>query len=669
MFKDFKKAIKDKLDYLIKNSEYLYQVATDKDEFWNLYLDSFPEGTNDIYKIQRKYDCSCCRHFIKYYGNIVGIIDNKKVSIWDVKVEGYYQTVADALAQKIKSSPISDVFFSKEQSLGTDFNRVMIEDTIHTWEHFYYQLPASYVDTSSDSIASLKSEIKQTKQVISRSFLDLKIEAIETVLDLIKAKALYRGEEHKGVLLQFQKLQKKCSQVQDKDLFCWTTAVKHGRLAAIRNTAIGTLLLDLSNGTPIEDAIGKYEALVAPVNYKRPKAVFTKGMVKEAESKMKELGLLDSLHRRHAQLEDISIQNVLWASGESKKVMSNPFDDLLADVKERPKSFDYAEEMEVEDFVENVLPIANNIELLLDNKHQANLVSLIAPKSADSPSLFKWDNGFSWAYTGNVTDSIKESVKARGGNVEGALRFSLSWAEGDRSDNSDLDAHCILPNRMHIHYRHKNDRGSGGMLDVDITNPNHQKNKDIVENIVWSKRNKMPKGDYRFFVNNYSLRGTQKGFTAEIEFDGKVYTFEYDKPMRNGENVDVAIVHFDGKKFSIKKSLPSNESSKQIWGLKTMQFVPVSTFMYSPNHWDEQGVGNRHYFFFLENCVNPDTLRGFFNEYLRNDLDKHKRVFEALGNKMQVAHSDNQLSGLGFSSTLKNTVTLKIDSKPVNIKF
>ena len=74
-------------------------------------------------------------------------------------------------------------------------------------------------------------------------------------------------------------------------------------------------------------------------------------------------------------------------------------------------------------------------------------MSLVAPVIPDSKNMLKWGNNFSWAYNGEVTDSIKEKVKRAGGNVEGDIRCSLSWFNGD-----DLDAHCEQPNQPEIYF-------------------------------------------------------------------------------------------------------------------------------------------------------------------------------------------------------------------------
>jgi hypothetical protein len=62
----------------------------------------------------------------------------------------------------------------------------------------------------------------------------------------------------------------------------------------------------------------------------------------------------------------------------------------------------------------------------------------------------------------------------------------------------------------------------------------------------------------------------------------------------------------------------------------------------------------------MENCKNPDPVRGFFNEFLKQDLNVHRKVFEILGSKMKAEFSEDQLSGIGFSSTQRNSVLCRV---------
>ncbi len=88
--------------------------------------------------------------------------------------------------------------------------------------------------------------------------------------------------------------------------------------------------------------------------------------------------------------------------------------------------------------------------------------------------------------------------------------------------------------------------------------------------------------------------------------------------------------------------------------------------MFSPKLWDENGVGNKHVFFMIKEAENQDPLvRGFFNEFLKQELTPHKRVFEAMAGKMNVESQpfDKQLSGIGFSTTQRNNLIVRVKGR------
>jgi hypothetical protein len=679
-FYQFKKLLQSGFENITNGATHLFEIEVDKDELWNLYLDSFPPGTNEVYRERREFDCSSCRHFVKTIGNAVVIDNNVIKTIWDFETgDTTFQPVINALSQYLKSKAITDVYISKDKKIGTDKSFEQKDSNKTTkWEHLYLELPDKFVDKTSKSIGDLQGTYRDTRNVFKRSLDEITEDSLLTVLELISQKSLYKGEEWDGALREFLKHKKTYNKltISEKENYAWEQSIKVGvSIGRIKNHSIGTLLVNISEDMDLDVAVKKYEAIVAPTNYKRPKAIFTQKMLDEAKKTIEQLGYIDSLSRRYATLDDITVNNILFSNKDSAKRIggADVFADMSKEVSLNSKKFSKVEEVGIDTFINDILPTANELEIFLENKHSSNMVSLVAPEIKDSKTMFKWDNNFSWAYSGNITDSnVKENVKNAGGCVDGILRFSIQWNDvGD--DQIDLDAHCKEPNGNEIYYGNKSRRHmSSGMLDVDIINPRF--NVPAVENIVYSNKSQMPKGKYLFYVHNYSSRGTQHGFRAEIEINGDIYSFDYANKTRGYGKIPVAEITLGlDNSFSIKEMLPSSVSSKDVWNLRTNQFVPVSVVMYSPNYWNEQqGIGHKHYFFMLKDCVNPEMPNGFYNEFLKEDLLQHKRVFEALGGKMAVKDVKDQLSGLGFSSTKHNDLLVKVKGKServIKIKF
>lgn len=635
------------------------------DILWEYYQDTFPEGTNPMFRERREYDCNTCRRFVRAVGHVVTINDDGTLStIWDVKLpktEPEFQVVADAMSAYVKSFAVVNLLMTSQPSAGEDRNFEFGEHNKRTeWNHFYVTIPSSCV-LHKDNVASALGDKRSSYDVFYRALREITTDAIDTVADLIKQKFLYRGKEFEHLVLGLKDAKKKFDQIPvDKQAnYAWVLLQQNLNISHVRNTSIGSLLVDLSADEDLESAVGKYEAKVAPANYKRPTALVTDKMVNEAKKKVEELGLMSALSRRFANIHDIAIDNVLFANRNVRHTIADedPFSGIGN--KKPAKVMQRVQNVGIRDFLDNVLPTAVQLEVLFTRDHTNRLVSLITSEDPTSNNLFKWDNHFSWSYVGELADSdIKRRVKAAGGNVDGDFCIRLAWYNHD-----DLDLSCTVPGSDRpIYFAHRRNEKTQGNLDVDM-NCGRGTSRTPVENIVFPDASRLVKGQYVVKVHNFCKRESHDvGFDLEIAFMGQTWNLHYDKAVRDGERIEAAIFEFDGREMKLisGKVKAGATKSQETWGIKTEEFVQVSAVMQSPNFWNGQQIGNEHIFFMLEGCQNDNTARGFYNEFLKEELSSHRKVLEMVGSKNKVAATEHQLSGIGFSTTQRGEVTIKV---------
>jgi len=625
--------------------------TVDVGDIFASYLAAFPAGSNPLYKERTEHDCSCCKQFVRSFGRTIAIIDGKRYSVWGdgAGLPHPYNEVAARMDAIIQQAPILGVFRTKERKYGAEHTVQMIDGHAHRWNHFHGVVAAKHHSMTPEAD---RGTLDSTGQVLRRGLTELKASAVDEVIDLIEQGALYRGDEHLRALKDFRKLQQSFGTAADPDLMVWSNLDKPA--ARFRNTAIGTLIQDISEGMDTERAVRVFEAKVAPANYKRPKALVTPKMVDAALKTLADLGLEDAVERRFARIGDVSVANVLFVDNAVREKMKPGLRDVLIGAAvESKKKATRAGAITMEEFVSRVVPEARAISLHLKNTHMPNFVSLTAPVHADAGRLFKWSNGFGWTYDGDVADSIKERVKRAGGNTGAALRVSLAWSNTD-----DLDIHARCPDG-HVYFGEKK-----GILDVDMNVNNVV--RDPVENLSWTRpRN----GAYKIEVNNFNLRETKDvGFTIEVECAGRVQQFSCRTNPARGQTIDcIEFRMSNGEMTDLKVISPNHlrggSVSGEKWGVRTEVPVRVNTLLTSPNHWDGAGeVGAKHWIFILEGCKNPDNARGIYNEFLRGDLEPHRKVFEILGAKTKCPPSDEQLSGVGFTGGRDLSVLVTVDT-------
>jgi Icc-related predicted phosphoesterase len=708
--KEFNKLIQSKFTQMSQSGK-LFRVELTGQQIWDMYLGSFSKENDPVFRDPSStvHNCNHCKNFFRRYGNIVSIDESFNiVTMFDVVPDVEFEATAKVMAAAIKASKIVEVFFetfnelnslpceacnktNEVFQLGVASNPkrytkeeaekfgVVKPNEIRNFNHFHLKVDKAFVDMSGKSVEAIMEGYRSAKNVFQRAMQTISLDTLILVKDLINQGSLLDGTTHLFKVEQFILLKEEYDKIlfeNAADNWCWAKSYKLP-LAKFKNELIGVLCSELSEGEELNKAVQNWNKRVDPINYMKVTAPITKKQIEEAKKFVEQNGYVESFNRRFANIDDIKVSEILHSNvGDGKIKEVSIFDGVKStSTRHKRNEFDGVEEVSIDKFMKDILPTCSAIEAFLTNAQAGNLVSLTTAANNSKP-IFKWSNNYSWTFNGNLAgkSQIKQAVKDAGGSVEGVLNFRLAWNDVDGRDDSDLDAWAQEPNRTLIGYSAGYRRDSGnhrtsmsGQLDVDNTRPN---GKLAVENITWTDKSKMKDGEYMLWVNQYRASNSQ-GFKVEIEFDGETYCYEYKNPVMG--RIQVAEVTLKNGKFTIRHILPESAvSSKEIYGLETNQFHKVSLVCLSPNHWGENNVGNKHYFFMLDGCKSPTSIRSFHNENLLPELAEHRKVLEVLGATNMIEPAEKQLSGLGFNSTVRDEVILRLQGshkRVIKLKF
>lgn len=718
---NFNKKVQEKFAEMSKTGK-LFRVELKGDEIWDLYINSFPAEQNPIFRDPNSTtkNCNHCKNFIRRYGNIVAVDENNTITtMFDVDGGEEYGNTVKALTKAIKGSKIGEVFFETFNELNSlpyescsktsikfqlgvasnpkrytkeeaeKFGVVKLNE-IRTFNHFHLFLDTQFVDKSGSSVESIMGNFRDAKNVFQKAMETISLDTLNLVKDLINQGSLLDGQTHLYKIEQIIPLKKEYDTLsaKERDNWCWANSYKLP-FAKFKNELIGTLCTELSEGKELNDACQAWNKRVDPANYMKATAPITKKQIEDAKKFVVENGYEESFNRRFATIDDIKVSEILHSNvgkGELKKV--SIFDGVKStSTRHKRSEFEGVEEVTIEKFMKDILPSCSSVEAFFGNNHQGNLVSLTTScANGSSKPMFKWANNYSWTFNGNLAgkSQLTEMVEAKGGRTDGVFRFTHSWNEIE-PNQSLMDLHVFMPSNRHyedgkhdkygtgrrVGWNARQDFASGGVQDVDYVTP-APSGYVPVENITFPSLAKMPNGKYICKIHNWQFRGTGGKGKAEIAFNGELYQYEYPRTT-NKEWVTIAEVTLKDGKFEIEHKIkPTNETSKEVYGLETNQFHKVNLVCLSPNHWGDNNVGNKHYFFMLDGCKCPTSIRSFHNENLIPELAEHRKVLEVLGTTNMIEPSDKQLSGLGFNATVRDELIVKLagtHKRVVKIKF
>lgn len=401
-YPEFEESVKKYFNSILNTKEKLF--TTNAEGLFEAYINNMPE------KARQHYYCKACKNFIERYGILVTISNNGEIesAIWnDNNVPDFFKESVKAMRNIVLKSKVNGVFISEVKTLG--------QPVTGKWGHLSVTLPSEMVyHPRLINASQAMAEKLEDFRILSDSLSEYPVQVVEQAVTLLKTEALYSSERCLGVAEWLMDLHTRHSNIKNKlnaDNIIWLAlATAPVGYCHVKNSMIGTLLDDIAAGLPFESVSRRFAEKMHPLRYQRPQVEPTKGNIEQAEKIVEKLGIQKSLIRRFAREEELE---KLWTPKQKKETEKSGgiFSHLTAkNKKEQPKMEIPSVTMTWRKFSETVLPLAEKIEYLVQNKNN-NYSAILTASYEAAPPIIQWDseekrNPFSWyVYNGGSSYS------------------------------------------------------------------------------------------------------------------------------------------------------------------------------------------------------------------------------------------------------------------------
>ena len=403
----------------------LFHASVSVEDTFRLHLEDDQE--------RRSWQCNACHSFMNRFGSLAYVDPTSGVLtplFWDPEVvpERYRKSVA-AMAQLFVNARVTATFQPDSLPLG--------KKQTGEWFHMHYQFTKERVERRTEHTNCVEHEM--LKRVLD----DNSEEVIHQAAKLLGERRLQHAEKHMGAVRWLENLKNLLSGVKNKshreNLIWLSSATAYlGCIGSLRNGATSVLLEALRLDDTWEEVEKKWNNVVDPYNYMRPKALPTEGNVAHAEKVLESLGITkDDLRRAFLCPDQLPDSAYVWRKQNEEK--TGVFGGLATknSAKVEPLVAPFLE-ISFAKFVRDVLPNTKQLEIHLDS--YLYLFMLITGLPGSKP-LMQWHNESnlaSWYTYGNPSLATTRGLTPGWADVPSIVLFPNQWQEPLHEDKRYL---------------------------------------------------------------------------------------------------------------------------------------------------------------------------------------------------------------------------------------